>query len=279
MQDLQLNIDLQTARPLVDHVQETVVGQRGILLGVVSGDHADESQQITAYAQVGDVPGAPLRSTADGIARALVDTDEADERVQLVESRLISPSVRNSPGARGLDPEQPRTSSSREANPIQLPARYHGGAHAFLLECIPSERAESKPVPRSTRKLRLDALVLPQLPEARELTAQRVFSLARLTEASELTIGRGEQVALLIEGDEVSGLHGRLRLEPSTGLATVEDLGSTNGTFVNGEPITPREPRRLADGDIISLGGTRDFQYCLARTFHGQLRRLVRADT
>jgi len=38
----------------------------------------------------------------------------------------------------------------------------------------------------------------------------------------------------------------------SRGIATVEDLGSTNGTFVNGRQV--REPTRLAPGDELSLG-------------------------
>jgi pSer/pThr/pTyr-binding forkhead associated (FHA) protein len=37
----------------------------------------------------------------------------------------------------------------------------------------------------------------------------------------------------------------------------VEDIGSTNGTFVNGARVTT--PRRLAKGDVVRVGQT-DFR-------------------
>jgi eukaryotic-like serine/threonine-protein kinase len=39
-----------------------------------------------------------------------------------------------------------------------------------------------------------------------------------------------------------------------TGGFTVLDLGSTNGTFLNGNPVTPRTPQRLRSGDRIKIG-------------------------
>lgn len=50
----------------------------------------------------------------------------------------------------------------------------------------------------------------------------------------------------------VSGVHARLRR--SGGALTIEDLGSANGTHVNGAPIAG--VTRLADGDRVELGGT-----------------------
>ena len=41
----------------------------------------------------------------------------------------------------------------------------------------------------------------------------------------------------------------------ANGQITVEDLGSTNGTKVNGQPLTAGEKKVLAQGDTISLGG------------------------
>jgi pSer/pThr/pTyr-binding forkhead associated (FHA) protein len=35
---------------------------------------------------------------------------------------------------------------------------------------------------------------------------------------------------------------------------TIEDLGSTNGTYVNRNRVPPREKRPLRDGDIIQIG-------------------------
>ncbi len=53
-----------------------------------------------------------------------------------------------------------------------------------------------------------------------------------------------------IDAPGVSRHHARIRVEK--GAATLEDLGSKNGTFLRGEPVTA--PTRLEDGDQIRLG-------------------------
>jgi pSer/pThr/pTyr-binding forkhead associated (FHA) protein/ketosteroid isomerase-like protein len=72
-----------------------------------------------------------------------------------------------------------------------------------------------------------------------------------LTEA-ELTIGREKTNNFVIEDAGVSRSHVRLRREGSG--YTIQDLGSTNGTFVNGSRVTT--PRPLTQGDVIQLGGS-----------------------
>ena len=72
-------------------------------------------------------------------------------------------------------------------------------------------------------------------------------------ESGEVTIGR-ESTDILIEGDgEVSRNHAVVRA--SDDGVEVEDLGSTNGTFVNERRIS--EPTRLSTGDILRVGQTR----------------------
>lgn len=51
----------------------------------------------------------------------------------------------------------------------------------------------------------------------------------------------------------VSRLHAAIR-STGQGEYVILDLGSTNGTRVNGEPLTPHEPYRLHNGDLIRLG-------------------------
>ena len=69
----------------------------------------------------------------------------------------------------------------------------------------------------------------------------------------EVTIGRETGEADLILDDEgVSRVHARI--SDSDSVPTVEDLGSSNGTYVNGEQIDALI--ELADGDVIQLGGT-----------------------
>jgi serine/threonine protein kinase len=71
----------------------------------------------------------------------------------------------------------------------------------------------------------------------------------QLTGAS-TTIGRSPECDLVIKVSDVSKRHCRILLAP--GEVAVEDLGSSNGTFVNGEQV---DRRRLEDGDKLELGG------------------------
>jgi pSer/pThr/pTyr-binding forkhead associated (FHA) protein len=69
----------------------------------------------------------------------------------------------------------------------------------------------------------------------------------------ELTVGRSNGCAISTTYDSYSStVHARLYR--SGGQIWVEDLGSTNGTFVNSERIT--QPSRLAKGDLLQIGAT-----------------------
>ena len=63
-------------------------------------------------------------------------------------------------------------------------------------------------------------------------------------------IGRGADCDLVLKASEVSKHHCRIQLGPDS--AKVEDLGSINGTFVNGEQI---QKARLNDGDELDVAG------------------------
>src|SRR5437764_1738957 len=70
----------------------------------------------------------------------------------------------------------------------------------------------------------------------------------------ELVIGRLAQGAgRLADDEEISRSHARLSVD-SRGLCAIEDLGSTNGTFVNGMRVTA--PQALSEGDTIEVGNT-----------------------
>jgi len=72
-----------------------------------------------------------------------------------------------------------------------------------------------------------------------------------------LTIGRGPTNDLPLENDEYASTR-HARIEPRRDGIWVEDIGSTNGTFVNGIRLT-RE-RKLAAGDVVRVGET-DLRY------------------
>lgn len=69
-------------------------------------------------------------------------------------------------------------------------------------------------------------------------------------EGEQLTIGRDSSNGVAINDAEVSRKHARLNMQG--GKFVIDDLGSTNGTFVNGQRITG--PVVLKAGDVVSLG-------------------------
>jgi hypothetical protein len=65
------------------------------------------------------------------------------------------------------------------------------------------------------------------------------------------TLGRGD-VEISFEDSFASSRHARIEL--TAGHAVIEDLGSTNGTFVNGDKL--EGPWSLRSGDQIAIGDT-----------------------
>lgn len=103
---------------------------------------------------------------------------------------------------------------------------------------------------------------------AREETYTRTFTTARLVNritgatytltATPLTIGRSSSCTITVDDINASRTHAEIRLDDD-GEWVLSDMGSTNGTFVNGEPI---ETVLLFEGDCITVGVT-DFLFSL----------------
>ena len=69
-------------------------------------------------------------------------------------------------------------------------------------------------------------------------------------EGDQLTIGRDSTNDITINDAEISRRHARLTFQG--GKYVLEDLGSTNGTFVNGQRLAG--PRVLKAGEVVSFG-------------------------
>lgn len=67
----------------------------------------------------------------------------------------------------------------------------------------------------------------------------------------EVSIGRAEDVSVTLADPSVSRRHASIAL--LDGVPVLRDLGSTNGTFVNGERV---ESRALRAGDVLTFGNT-----------------------
>ncbi len=76
-------------------------------------------------------------------------------------------------------------------------------------------------------------------------------------DSTSLTVGRGPQNDVELEGDQFASAR-HAQFDPRAAGLWVQDVGSTNGTFVNGSRI--ERPRKLASGDVVRVGGT-DLRY------------------
>lgn len=76
----------------------------------------------------------------------------------------------------------------------------------------------------------------------------------------DLLIGRGANCDVLIPDRQVSRYHARVQIKGEDVI--LEDMGSKNGTFCNGEQVTA--PVRLQDGDTIQIALAQEFIYLVS---------------
>ncbi len=118
----------------------------------------------------------------------------------------------------------------------------------------PDEPAPAPPAPVAAPQARVAARPAPPRP-ARPgwLRVVRPPPLSgtsfQLTD-QEATVGRAPGCAVLIDDPTVSSRHARLSLQGE--LLVVDDLGSRNGTLVNGRRV--QGPTQLSAGDRLGVG-------------------------
>jgi hypothetical protein len=107
----------------------------------------------------------------------------------------------------------------------------------------------------STRTVSLQAVPLEQIAAGSGYSAVLSFESGPFAgrivalPSQMVTVGRAPDNDIVVGDPATSGHHGRI--EPRSGSFWMSDLGSTNGTLVNGEPVIEKE---LSDGDLIAIG-------------------------
>jgi hypothetical protein len=84
-------------------------------------------------------------------------------------------------------------------------------------------------------------------------------------------LGRANNNDVVVPHASVSKLHARLSCKEGD-LIVLSDAGSSNGTMVNGEPVSQQEEVALTSGDLVRLGSC-VFQVFGPRHFLDILRR------
>jgi dienelactone hydrolase len=111
------------------------------------------------------------------------------------------------------------------------------------------------PASDSTRTVSLQALPLEQIAAGTGYSALLTFESGPFAgrivalPSQMVTVGRAPDNDVVVGDPATSGHHGRI--EPRAGSFWMSDLGSTNGTLINGEPVIEKQ---LTDGDLIAIG-------------------------
>jgi DNA-binding winged helix-turn-helix (wHTH) protein len=124
--------------------------------------------------------------------------------------------------ALGDDPQEPRFIRT-----------VHGVGYAFCAKATDLDRPSS-----------------PEGPPARFWLTWKTQTFA-LDEGDSI-IGRDPRSQVWLDHSGVSRRHAQIRIVPGKERPMLTDLGSTNGTTINGEPLNGPTP--LADGDVIKVG-------------------------
>ncbi len=132
-----------------------------------------------------------------------------------------------------------------------------GLLYIFVARAVKAIYTELRPVEKSTPKRRASPGTPPPGRKPRKLPASvhviegglkgKVYSLG-----DECLIGRADKCQIVLDDNYASQMHARI-LKHNEGF-TAEDLGSTNGTYLNGRRLT--SPAEVHRGDRLKIGKT-----------------------
>ncbi|MGD8254235.1 MAG: FHA domain-containing protein [Syntrophobacterales bacterium] len=132
----------------------------------------------------------------------------------------------------------------------------------FLTDVVEDEHVLEQLRQGTVRSAVLDARVI-------EITKRK-----DITEPDKITIGRSPDNDIVIYNKMVSRRHAYLQVSSEDQGCFLVDIGSSNGTFLNNNQITPLEKYQLTDADEISIGPKTKVLFFASKAFHAFLSEL-----
>ena len=159
----------------------------------------------------------------------------------------IRPSKASRPRATGLTGQNPAQRPQAKADAGDVAAAPAAPAPAAASPAADGLEATARhPAPAPTRPKRVNPADRPWL----DVDGERYPLMGAIS-----FLGRDDSADIILDDPGISRRHSELRVTTDGPhfVTTIRDLGSTNGTFVNGERITSEH---LDDGDRVTVGRT-----------------------
>ena len=152
--------------------------------------------------------------------------------------------------------------------------------HPFLLETYlaPSSRSKLGRV-ETISEMDVENLLSPTGTSKDEpLLQARVIPLEKRDKDSAdrmIFVGRSANNDIVLLNKMVSKLHAYFCQVPGSEVIQLVDMNSTNGTFLNGDKLSPSVKTNLDDADVISFGPETELEFFSAPGFCQLLQKLV----
>ncbi|MEK6281706.1 MAG: FHA domain-containing protein [Acidobacteriota bacterium] len=225
--------------------------------GTESLKRIELSKEVTRFGRDPGVEGA-IAAAAAVVSRRHAEIRRQDERYVLFDlgsfngtllngQRIVEPQLLHhndkielglgGPTISFVDPAHPAPA------PAQQPAQYADIAAGQMMPAVaPSSRKMGTMVVGSEAPLQISQAGLADRPQ--------VFLERPFGKTGQLTIGRGEECDIRLDGLLISNRHASV-LNTTAGVA-IQDLNSSNGTYINGERITGS--KSIRPEDVVQIG-------------------------
>lgn len=230
--------------------------------------------QPTSIPPAPQAPGTYPGGTADtltgqaAVAAALAALQEREPATPVVDPTVIRPAGSGLPAwdekpepepVQALEPE-PEPAPEPEPEPEPVPELEPEPAPEPALEPAPEPEPEPEPVPAPAPAPR--SAPLPAGTPSAAIPAPVRLALVMdggagtrwVLPRAEVRMGRDEGCFIVLADPKASRVHATITANPD-GTATLRDLGSSNGTAVNGQRVGA-DSRSLHVGDRVTIGGT-----------------------